>query len=417
VRRSVLSVAVMGVVLALAAAGPGFSQINTSGFAPIQRGTFNLAEAYPAMTGSYTGNVPVTISPNGCWTTTQQAVSGTQSPTQAGQIQSPTGGLLGFPTTTGQTPVLGTSGGTQVVVVTPTLADRCNTTLQPNLFNAIPSFGQTLFAAAGELCLPTAGDPTNPRLNVNAFAMLAAGDDPHQPCYVQMARLTKQIPGSIKCPDVYGIPVLDASGAPVPGAYAHTYAQFGATPTGIRTWWSLNYTMPGTKFTLQVTVVCRKLIGNVEAPSIHVDQYTWVVVANADTLPVVINLEHTNTMGTAEIPCIVNEQAYCDLMAASGLIKLADTSGSQGDRFNAIQTFEGLIEQYCTFVDFVDPTILFPGPIDPTTQLPTYQPPSDLGTILGSAGSVGIIDSLEHPCCCKLLVDVEAIAQAWGVAQ
>jgi hypothetical protein len=414
VRRSVLSVAVMGVVLALAAAGPGFSQINTSGFAPIQRGAFNLAEAYPATTGSYTGNGPVTISPNGCWTTTQ-AVSGAQSPTQAGQIQSPTGGLLGFP---GQTPPpQGTSGGTQVVVVTPTLADRCNTTQQPDLFNAIPSFGQTLFAVAGVLCLPTAGNPTNPRLNVNAFAMLAAGDDPSQPVFVQMVRLIKQIPGSIKCPDVYGTPVLDASGAPVPGAYAHTYAQFGATPSGIRTWWSLNYTMPGTKFTLQVTVVARRTNNGIHAPSIHVDSYTWTVVANADTLPVVINLEHTNTIGTAEIPCIVNEQAFCDLMAASGLIKQADLSGSQADRFNAIQTFEGLLQQYATFVDFVDPTILFPGPIDPTTQVPTYQPPSDLGTITGAAGSVGIIDSLEHPCVCKLLVDIEQIAKDWGVAQ
>ena len=67
-------------------------------------------------------------------------------------------------------------------------------------------------------------------------------------------------------------------------------------------------------------------------------------------------------------------------------------------------------------MDFVDPTLLFPGPVD-STGLPTYQPPSDLGSIPGGSGSVGIIDSLEHPCCCKMLVDVEAIAQAWGVAQ
>jgi hypothetical protein len=413
----------MGGILALAAAGPGFSQINTSGFAPIQRATFNLAEAYPALTGGYTGNTPVTISPNGCWTTTAQTVSGStgQTPTQAGQIQGQFGGLLGFPTAgatgqtpTGQTPVLGTSGGTQVVVVTPTLAMRCNTTLQPTLFNAIPSFGQTLFAVAGVLCLPTAGDPMNPRLNVNAFAMLAAGDDPSQPVFVQMARLIKEIPGSIKCPDVFGTPVLDANGQPT-GQPAKRYAQFGATPQGIRTWWSLSYSMPGTKFSLEVTVVARKTINGIHAPSIHVDRYTWIVVANADTLPVVINLEHMNTMGTAEIPCIVSEMAYCDLMAASGLIKLADLSGSQQDRFTAIQTFEGLLEQNATFVDFVDPTV--PGPVDTVTGLPTYQPPSDLGTILGGSGSVGIIDSLEHPCVCKLLVDVERIAQVWGVAQ
>jgi hypothetical protein len=301
------------------------------------------------------------------------------------------------------------------MVVPPTLGVVCDTSMNPNLFAAIPDIGQTGFAVAGVLCLPTAGDPADPRLNVNAFAMLGPGDDPSQPCYVQMVRLIKTIPGSIKCPDVYGTPVFDANGNPT-GQPAITYAQFGATPTGIRTWWALSYSMPGTKFTLEVTVVCRKLVGNIEAPDIHVDRYTWVVVANADTLPVVINLEHTSTIGTMEIPCIVSEQAYCDLMAASGLIKLADLSGVQNDRFTAIQTFEGVIQQDCTFVDFVQPSVLFPGPIDTTTQLPTYQPPSDAGTIPGATGSVGIIDSLEHPCCCKLLVDVEAIAQQWGVA-
>jgi hypothetical protein len=386
----------MGVVLALAAAGPGFSQINTGGFAPIQRATFNIAEAYPATPGTYTGNVPVTISPDGCWTT--GPVAGATGGQTQGQVptQTQTGGAV---------------GGTPTVVA-PSIFDRCNTTLQPDLFNAIPSFAQGMFAVAGVLCLPTTGSP--PRLNVNAFAVAGPGDTS---CFVQMARLIKEIPGSIKCPDVYGTPVLDANGNPT-GQPARRYAQFGATPTGIRTWWALSYDMPGTKISLEVTVVCQHSeINGVTHPTIHVDRYTWVVVATPDTLPVVINLEHTNTIGTAEIPCIVNEQAYCDLMAASGLIELANASGSQSDRFTAIQTFEGLLQQYCTFVDFVDPTILFPGPVDPTTGLPTYQPPSDLGTILGASGSVGIIDSLEHPCCCKLLVDVEQIAKDWGVAQ
>jgi len=381
VRRSALSVVVC--VLALAVAGPGFSQINTSGFAPIQRGSFNLAEAYPAVSGTYSGASPVQIAPNGCW-----------DPSVAGFTDA------------------------NPIVQAPTVDLLCSASiaLQPSLFGAIPAFGRTGFAVAGDLCLPTAGDPMNPRLNVNAFAVRLPGDDPNAPCFVQMARLIKTIPGSIKCPDVYGAPVLDANGVPT-GAPSRTYAQFGATPNGIRTWWALNYTMPGTKFTLQVTVVCSRLINGIHAPDIHVDQYTWTVVASADTLPVVINNLHTTTIGTMEIPCIVSEQAYCDLMAGSGLIELANASGALSDRFTAIQTFEGLLEQYCTFVDFVDPTLLFPGPIDPTTQLPTYQPPSDAGTIPGGSGSVGIIDSLEHPCCCKMLVDVEAIAQSWGVAQ
>jgi hypothetical protein len=265
------------------------------------------------------------------------------------------------------------------------------------------------------LCLPTAGDLLNPRLNVNAFAVRLPEDDPNQPCFVQMARLIKEIPGSIKCPDLYGEPIFDPITGQRTGQPTRTYAQFGGTPTGIRTWWALSYSMPGTKFHLELTVRCGRLVNGVRAPSIHVDRWTWRVVASPDTLPVVVNLLHTNTIGTTEVPCIVSEQAYCDLMAAAGLIKLAET-GSLFDKANAIQVFEGLLNQYCTFVDFVEPNLLFPGPIDPATGLPTYQPPSDLGSIPGGLGAVGIIDSLENPCCCKLLVDVERIGQDWGVS-
>lgn len=379
-RRSLLFLAVSG--LALTVAGPGFSQINTGGIAPIQRGNFNLAQAYPAISGGYTGSLPVTIAPNGCWDPSIPGFSEANPTVQA-----------------------------------PTLDQRCSFTINPTL-NSIPAHARGLFAVGGILCLPTAGDPSNPRLDVNAFAVRAPGDDPSAPCYVQMVRLIKEIPGSIKCPDVYGTPIFDVNGQRT-GQPSKTYAQFGATPSGIRTWWALSYTMPGTKFNLEVTVVCRRLptfVGGISSPSIHVDRYTWQVVANADTLPVVINLLHDNTVGTMEIPCFVSEQAYCDFMAAAGLIKAADLSGSLQDRFLAIQTFEGLIGQYCTFVDFVPPTTLFPGPADPVTHAPTYQPPGDLGDIPGSAGAVGVIDSLENPCCCKMLVDVERIAQDWGIS-
>src|SRR5205823_13325179 len=119
---------------------------------------------------------------------------------------------------------------TNPTVQPPTLATRCNTTLQPQLFNAIPSFGQTGFAVGGILCLPTSGDLLNPRLNVNSFIVPPAGVSASQ-CFVQMVRLVKEIPGSIKCPDVYGTPVFDPITGARTGQPAKTFVQFGATPT------------------------------------------------------------------------------------------------------------------------------------------------------------------------------------------
>jgi hypothetical protein len=382
VRRSMLSVAIAG--LALTVAGPGFSQINTGGITPTQRATFNLAEAYPATSGTFTGSLPWPIAPNGCWNPSLPGFSEASPTVQA-----------------------------------PTLDLRCSATVNPTLAG-VPAQGRTGFAVGGILCLPTAGDLLNPRLNVNAFVTLAAGDSPNRPAFVQMVRLTKEIPGSIKCPDVFGTPVLDANGQRT-GQPAQRFTQFGATPSGIRTWWALSYTQPGTKFNLDVTVVAQKPVGNTGffQPSLHVDRFTWVVVANADTLPVTINLLHTNTIGTMEIPCIVSEDAFCDFMAAAGLIKQADsllvTDPNRDEaRFQAIQTFEGLIFQFAAFTDFVTPEQLFP--VIPATQPPTFQPPSDHGDIPGSSGSVGVIDSLENPCLCKMLVDVERIAEDWGIA-
>src|SRR5262245_11387363 len=113
VRRSVLSVAVAGFTLAVS--GPGFSQISTTGPAPIQRGTFNLAQAYPATSGSYTGTSPVLISPNGCWNPSIQGFN-EQNPT----------------------------------VQAPTLESRCSFTQNPTL-NGVGPLGRTGFAVAGVL--------------------------------------------------------------------------------------------------------------------------------------------------------------------------------------------------------------------------------------------------------------------------
>src|SRR5439155_14984792 len=101
------------------------------------------------------------------------------------------------------------------------------------------------------------------------------------PCFVQSFRLTKVVPGSIKCPDVYG-------------SSPHTYFQFG---TGVRTWWSLNFTQPGTRFTLEVVSVCRTPSSTgIGDPSIHKDTWIWQVVADVNTLAPLIELLHSGAV-------------------------------------------------------------------------------------------------------------------------
>jgi hypothetical protein len=109
-------------------------------------------------------------------------------------------------------------------------------------------------ASPGILCLQRQGTS----LDVNCFAVIPFGQT--GPCFVQTYRLTKQVPGSFKCPDVYGLP---HGGAP------YQYFQFGS---GVRTWWSLNFTQPGTQFMLEVIAVCRN------APTTQFDLATGQMV-------------------------------------------------------------------------------------------------------------------------------------------
>ena len=92
------------------------------------------------------------------------------------------------------------------------------------------------------------------------------------PLFVQAFRLTKQVPGSFKCPDVYGLPHFNSDGKLTP----YQYFQFG---TGVRTWWSLNFTQPGTKFILEVVSVDRAVLGG--SPLLHkdIDQIVAGIIA------------------------------------------------------------------------------------------------------------------------------------------
>jgi len=230
-----------------------------------------------------------------------------------------------------------------------------------------------------------AADPSTFRLNVAAFARCPEGET--EP-FIQSYRLTKIIPGSNKCPMQFP---------------ARTFYQFGR---GIRTWWVLNYTMPGTKFVLEVTVRCLNTV--TRQPRIHIDRWTWMVVADLDTLENVINLQHTHAISTLEVPCIVGEDLYKVLLDQVDEIRAAlQVPGPEGQiqAQNALFNTEGLILANACFVDVCEADLMFPN------GLPSNLTADQL-TLFGVAG---ILDTIENPCACKLLVDLEYIGIHRGI--
>jgi hypothetical protein len=332
VKQGLLTLAALS--LAAAAAVPASAQIAGGSIQTFDRGTFNLAEAYPCIPGTYAANLNI------------------------GQLRVETG-------------------------------------------NCPPQAGAQ-FAAPGILSLQRRGN----FLDVNCFAVIPDGQT--GPCFVQAYQLTKEVPGSFKCPDVYGIPHFDGDGKLIP----YRYFQFG---TGVRTWWSLNFTQPGTRFVLEVISTCRTLspapqIGDVR---IHKDRWVWRVVADVNTLLYVIELMHGGAISTLEIPCILAEDMYDALKNARTRLANAVGSGNRTDIGNAIFDMEALIVANCLFVEVLNPILYFRGP-DQFGQ-PNIRFPGNAAEQVGGVGMAGIIDTIEHPCCCKLLVDLEWIAIRQGL--
>lgn len=235
-------------------------------------------------------------------------------------------------------------------------------------------------AVGGVLSLATVGNP--PVLDVNAFADCSGyGVSP----FVQSFRLVKHIPGSDKCPTTYE---------------EQKFFQFGSD---VRTWWTLIYTQPGTTFTLDVTTRCLDTYGR---PSIHIDRYIWEVVATFESLINVIDVLHSGALGTTEIPCISSEDMYNALvgcvedLAAIEIVTPEDRYDAQNALFNC----EALVIGFACFTDCFIPQDVFSALFPPANSLQ-----------FGDYGFTGLIDTLENPCACKILVDLEYIAKCYGI--
>jgi hypothetical protein len=222
------------------------------------------------------------------------------------------------------------------------------------------------------------------RLDVNCFAMCPPNSGQTQP-FVQSFRLIKNVPGSNKCPVTYG---------------PRTFLQFGS---GIRTWWSLIYTQPGTTFTLELTVRCLQPNGK---PALHVDKWVWEVVATFESTLRVLDVLHTNAIGTTEVPCISSEDMYIALRESVKEIRDIITQDPENivDAQDSLFKTEALLIAFCAFTDCFIPENVF------SVQFP---PSNDMQS--GDFGWTGIIDTLENPCCCKVMVDIESIGECYGI--
>ena len=161
---------------------------------------------------------------------------------------------------------------------------------------------------------------------------------------------------------------------------------------------------------------------------LHKDVWTWRVVADVNTLGDLINLMHEGAVSTLEVPCIIGEDMYDALVKAQQRLAGAVGGGSQTDIGNAIFDMEALIVTNCLFTEVLDPLTFFPGPTqtftDPITGVVTHvaaiSEPGNLAQSVPPGAPMaiaGIIDTTEHPCCCKLLVDLERIAQQNQIAE
>jgi hypothetical protein len=238
-------------------------------------------------------------------------------------------------------------------------------------------------AVGGVFSLAVKAGSNPPVLDKDAFATCTEGAEP----FVQSYRLIKHIPGSDKCPTTYE---------------EQRFFQFGSD---VRTWWTLIYTQPGTTFTLELTVRCLDEYGH---PTLHIDRYTWEVVATFESLLNVLDVLHSNALCTTEIPCVSSEDMYDALkesiedLAAKG--RDWETQAERAAAQDALFNTEALVIGFACFTDCFIPHDVFSALFPPANSLQ-----------FGDFGFTGLIDTLENPCACKLLVDLEYIAKCYGI--
>jgi hypothetical protein len=216
------------------------------------------------------------------------------------------------------------------------------------------------------------------------FASFTGGGPAGTDAVIQGIKLIKIVPLVGKCPDTF------------PG---QTFVQTGNT--GIRTFFPLKFTPCDTTFTLEIEFgsVDRTVPKN--PADVRVNRFVWRVTVTPATLEWVVEALHCEPLGVCEVPCITDEALFQTLLTQSRTVAAA---GTDIQKLNAsLDQFEATVVANCLFQLRVfafdakgglQPCAIFNG-----------QLPSNSTTALG----FGIVDTVENPCCCKLIDDVTCL--------
>jgi hypothetical protein len=212
---------------------------------------------------------------------------------------------------------------------------------------------------------------------------------------LQGAKLRKIEPRVPKCPDIY--PGLD-------------FTQTGASP-GLRTFWALKYTPCNTTFRLDLEV--GYVSNTFPRHLVQIRQLRWNfnVRVRPESLRYVVEALHCQPLGTCEVPCITDEGLFQRLLDQADDIKNTAAKAKAGDQGqllllnDALDRMEAMIVRYCFFTDAVWSISDKTGALIPCDIFGNIIPGNKTVATFG----FGIVDTFEHPCCCKLIADLHCL--------
>jgi hypothetical protein len=218
---------------------------------------------------------------------------------------------------------------------------------------------------------------------------------------------------------------------------------FVLTPrsTGLRTWFPLKHTPPGTEYTLSLEVALVRPQGTAtrQVPiEVRIRNYHIRVTVTPETLAWVVHALHNEPLGVCEVPCITDEGLFELLLRQADTIRVhgvpvaaalrrvaeARESGSAAALRTALAALSELrdtVRALNTALDVMEATIaahtLFMvsvwraerdagGVLTRVVPCALFPDNGLWGNFTVAAFGWGIVDTLENPCACKLIADL-----------